>query len=431
MLDWPLIDGWPRVLFGAIGLLSLGFLLDGRVRRWWTVKVPIAVGIGVIGAVVVKVVVDDIWQPFPEDPLPTEAIVAVGLLSAAIALAAMKEVRWPGRLLAVLAVAGVAISGAAAVNQHYGEFPTMRAVLGVDPDNESDLQRNFVPADQLVVAPAGSALSTVWTAPPGMPDHGTLAEVPIPGTTSGFPARNAWIYLPPAYLTTPRAALPVVVMMAGAPGQPRDWIDGGQLATVMDAYAAEHAGLAPVIVVVDNLGASFANPACVDSPLGNVLTYLRVDVPQWIKSNLQVDQDAEQWAVGGLSSGGTCALLLAVNAPDVYRSFVSISGEDRITIGDPTKTLNKLFGGSQSAFDAVDPLSVMKSTTFPDTAGFVVGGTDDTYLPQAKRVAAAGTAAGMTITYVEIPGGHEWRVWGAGFVLAVPWLAMRTGLVVR
>ena len=431
MLDWPLIDGWPRVLFGAIGLLSLGFLLDGRARRWWTVKVPIAGGIGVIGAVVVKVVVDDIWQPFPEDPLPTEAIVAVGLLSAAIALAAMKEVRWPGRLLAVLAVAGVAISGAAAVNQHYGEFPTMRAVLGVDPDNESDLQRNFVPADQLVVAPAGSALSTVWTAPPGMPDHGTLAEVPIPGTTSGFPARNAWIYLPPAYLTTPRAALPVVVMMAGAPGQPRDWIDGGQLATVMDAYAAEHAGLAPVIVVVDNLGASFANPACVDSPLGNVLTYLRVDVPQWIKSNLQVDQDAEQWAVGGLSSGGTCALLLAVNAPDVYRSFVSISGEDRVTIGDPTKTLNKLFGGSQTAFDAVDPLSVMKSTTFPDTAGFVVGGTDDTYLPQAKRVAAAGTAAGMTITYVELPGGHEWRVWGAGFVLAVPWLAMRTGLVVR
>jgi S-formylglutathione hydrolase FrmB len=220
-------------------------------------------------------------------------------------------------------------------------------------------------------------------------------------------------------------------MMAGAPGQPRDWIDGGQLATVMDAYAAEHAGLAPVIVVVDNLGASFANPACVDSPLGNVLTYLRVDVPQWIKSNLQVDQDAEQWAVGGLSSGGTCALLLAVNAPDVYRSFVSISGEDRVTIGDPTKTLTKLFGGSQSAFDAVDPLSVMKSTTFPDTAGFVVGGTDDTYLPQAKRVAAAGTAAGMTITYVELPGGHEWRVWGAGFVLAVPWLAMRTGLVVR
>ena len=431
MLDWPLIDGWPRALFGAIGLLSLGFLLYGRTRRWWTVKVPIAVGIGVVGAVVAKVVVDDIWQPFPEDPLPTEAIVAVGLLSAAIALAAMKDVRWPGRLLAVLAVAGVAISGAAAVNQHYEEFPTVRAVLGVDPDDESDLQRNFVPADQLVVAPAGSALSTVWTAPAGMPEQGTLTEAPIPGTTSGFPARNAWIYLPPAYLTTPRAALPVMVMMAGAPGQPRDWIDGGQLATVMDAYAAEHSGLAPVVVVVDNLGDSFANPACVDSPLGNVLSYLRVDVPQWIKSNLQVDQNAEQWAVGGLSSGGTCALVLAVNAPDVYRSFVSISGEDQVTIGDPTKTVNELFGGSQAAFDAVDPLSVMKSTTFPDTAGFVVGGTDDTYLPQAKRVAAAGTAAGMTITYVELPGGHEWRVWGAGFVLAVPWLATRTGLVVR
>ena len=96
MLDWPLIDGWPQALLTAIGLISLGFLLYGRTRRWWTVQVPIAVGVGVLGGVVVKVVVDDIWQPFPEDPLPTVALVAVGLVCAAIALAAMKDVRWRG-----------------------------------------------------------------------------------------------------------------------------------------------------------------------------------------------------------------------------------------------------------------------------------------------------------------------------------------------
>ena len=48
-----------------------------------------------------------------------------------------------------------------------------------------------------------------------------------------------------------------------------------------------------------------------------------------------------------------------------------------------------------------------------------------------RVLSAAGTAAGMTITYVKLPGGHDWRVWGAGLVLAVPWLASRTGLVVR
>jgi S-formylglutathione hydrolase FrmB len=181
---------------------------------------------------------------------------------------------------------------------------------------------------------------------------------------------------------------------------------------------------------VDNLGDSLSNPACVDSPRGNVFSYLTVDVPAWIKQNLQVQQDTTRWAVGGLSDGGTCALVLSVDAPDIYRTFVAISAEDSITIGDPAKTDNELFGGSQAAFDAVDPLTVMKTKSFPDTAGFVVGGQDDTtYLPQAQRVAAAATSAGMTIDYVELPGSHEWRVWGAGLELSIPWLGQRLHIV--
>src|SRR6476469_2790259 len=98
MLDWPLIDGWPQALLTAVGLISLGFLLYGRTRRRWMVTLPIAVGVGVVGGVAGEVVVDDIWQPFPEDPRPTVAVVAIGLVCAAIALAAMKDVRWRGRV---------------------------------------------------------------------------------------------------------------------------------------------------------------------------------------------------------------------------------------------------------------------------------------------------------------------------------------------
>jgi S-formylglutathione hydrolase FrmB len=430
MLDWPLIDGWPRIILVVIGVVSLFFLAYGTTRRWWTVWVPVAGVCGIVGAGVVKLVVDVLWQPFPEDPLPPVALAAVGLLVAAVVLAIAKRAGLPRRLLAVMAVAGVAVSGAAAVNQYYEQYPTLRAVVGADLDNQVDFGHDFVSPDKLVSAPDGAALSTVWTAPPDMPGVGSVTEVAIPGKESGFAARNAWIYLPPAYLTTPRAELPVLIMMAGQPGTPRDWFDGGKLAVVMDSYAAAHQGLAPVVVAVDNLGDSLSNPACVDSPRGNVFRYLTVDVPNWIKQNLQVVQDTTKWAAGGLSSGGTCALILAVDAPDVYRTFVSISGEDAITIGDPAKTLNELFGGSQAAFDAVDPLTVMKSKSFPNTAGFVVGGEDDkTYLTQAQAVAAAGKAAGMAIDYVELPGGHEWRVWGAGFELAIPWLGTRLGLV--
>lgn len=431
MLDWPLLDGFPQFLLTALGVVSFGFLLYGRTKRWWTLNVPIAVGVGLVAAVIFKLVMDVIWKPFPEDPLPTVSMVAMFLNGAAVALAVMKPVRWPLRIVAVFAVIGVVISGAAAVNQHFAQYPTLGALFGADLANQSDFQnKDVVQPDQLVKAPAGAALSTVWKAPANMPTTGTVSTVQIPGTKSKFNARDAYVYLPPAYQSTPRAELPVIVLMAGQPGEPRDWFEAGKLSAVMDAYAAQHDGLAPVVVVVDPLGDSFANPGCVDSPQGNVFTYLSEDVPNWIKTNLQVVQDTTKWAIGGLSNGGTCALVLAVNAPDVYRTFMALSPEDQINVGDDAAaTLNTLFGGSQAKFDAVNPLTVMKTKSFPDTAGFIVGGLDDSYLPRAQRVEAAAKAAGMDITYVELPGGHDWRVWGAGFQQALPWLANRMGLV--
>ena len=431
MLDWPLLDGLPQLILLGIGVVSFGFLLFGKTKRWWLVKVPIAIGVGILAAVLAKLVMDVIWKPFPQDPLPTVSLVAMFFNGAAIALAVMKPVRWPLRIVAVLAVIGVFISGAAAINQHYGQYPTVGSLLGADLDNQSDFDnKNNVQPDQLVKAPAGAALSTVWKAPANMPATGTVSTVAIPGTKSKFAARDAYIYLPPAYQSTPRAELPVIVLMAGQPGEPKDWFEAGKLGAVMDAYAAQHDGLAPVVVVVDPLGDSFANPGCVDSPQGNVFTYLSQDVPDWIKANLQVVQDTQKWSIGGLSNGGTCALVMAVNAPDVYRTFLAMSPEDQINVGDDAAaTIATLFGGSQAAFDAVNPLTVMKTKKFPDTAGFVVGGLDDSYLPRAQRVEQTAKDAGMTIDYVELPGGHDWRVWGEGFQEALPWLSNRMGLI--
>lgn len=372
---------------------------------------------------------NNVWKPFPNDVVPWIVFVVLGLSVAAILLAIHKPVRWPLRLVAVLAVIGVVLSGAAAVNEHYGYYDTVRGVFGANLDNQVDFFKDFLPDDRLVKPPAGAPLSTVWQPPATMPAQGSVTMVNIPGAVSGFATQDEWVYLPPAYLASPRAELPVLIMMAGQPGHPRDWFDGGKLAARTDAYAALHQGLAPVVVVVDNLGDPFANPGCVDSPKGNVQKYLAVDVPTWIKDNLQVTTTTTSLAVGGLSNGGTCALTLAVNYPDIYRTFVSISGEDEITLGDRPTTLTELFGGSQAAFDKVDPLTVMSSKKFPDTAGLVIGGRDDpTYLPQAKKVAAAGKAAGMSVTYTELPGGHDFSVWAAGYEQALPWLGTRLGL---
>ena len=289
-------------------------------------------------------------------------------------------------VVAALVVVGAAASG---VNHYYGEIPTIRTALGVGyPDQIASLPGR---APRLV--PPAS-----WTPPAGMPATGRVAEVDIPGTASGFDARPGWVYLPPAYLGGTRAQLPVLVLLAGQPGGPGDWLDGGQLAYRLNRYAAAHRGLAPIVVMPDDLGSELADPLCLDQPPGPAATYLSVDVPAWIDRHLQAGPAR---AVGGLSYGGTCAERLALTAPRVYPTFLDIAGETDPLPGGP----------------------------FPGVEGaLVVGDRDHEFGPDSHATLAALTAAGIPAHLTELPGAHTWSVWGPGLEAELPWLAARTGL---
>jgi enterochelin esterase-like enzyme len=262
-----------------------------------------------------------------------------------------------------------------------------------------------------------------------MPRTGAVTEVAIPPTTSGFSARSAWIYVPPAYLTPNHPLLPVLFLIAGQPGTPRDWLDGGQLAQQMDTWAAAHAGLAPVVVMPDATGSMTGNPLCMNSALGQADTYLATDVVSWVSSALRVDPDHAHWAVGGYSYGGTCALQLAVAHPGVFPSFLDISGQRSPTLGGRARTVAATFGGNTQAFAAVDPIEELATRPEPGSAGYVVvGAQDHVYRRGQQAVAAAARAAGMSITYRELPGAHNWDVWRPALTDALPWLSARMGL---
>lgn len=420
MLDWSLLGGPLPWVVAAAGALGLVLLLAVRTRRWWLRAVPLVLVAAAVLTGAAVLVVDVLWRPFP-DPLPLLVVAAVAVGLVALGLAAARR-RWWAPVAAVLVV----VAAASGVNGFYEEFPTVRTALGLAAADVLPFAQ--VPVrERQYVARAGQPVEDGWRPPADMPDSGVVSQVEIPATVSGFPARPGWVYLPPAYLGSTRARLPVLVLLSGQPGGPDDWLTSGELAQRADAYAAAHDGLAPVIVMPDHLGDPLANPLCVDSPLGNAFTYLTVDVPAWIRTTLQVEPDG--WAVGGLSNGGTCSLQLAVNAPTLFPTFVDISGEDAPTLGDRATTVARAFGGDDAAFRAVNPLDVLTTRDFPDTAGYLVGGQQDSvYLPQAQKVFAAGRAAGMDVEFHTLPGGHTWEVWGPGLAGALPWLGTRQGL---
>ncbi|MFD4670549.1 alpha/beta hydrolase [Lentzea sp. NPDC058450] len=425
-LDLSLINGPIPKAATVAAAVALTYLAIRKNRTWWVRVLPIVVLACALVVTALTLVVNHLWKPWPE-PLPIILMVWLGaaLVALALAVARLRPSRWYGRVLSVVAAIVVLGSAVTATNAFYGQYPTARAVLQVFHNPSVDLPDTAPPSDVLEV-PEGKKLVDVWTAT-GLLDKGTLSEVTIPGALK---ARPAWIYLPPAYAAKPRPRLPVVVLLAGQPGSPRDWYDAGGIVDNMDAFARAHNGLAPIVVMADSLGATTANPLCLDSKLGQSETYLAKDVPAWIKDRLTVDERRESWTIAGFSHGGTCAVQLAVRAPDVYGNFIDISGQREPTLGTREETVKAAFGGDAAAFARVNPLDILAREKFPRTAGVVVAGTNDAqYRPADAEVFEACRKAGMDVQWKELPGGHDWNVWRPGLYSSLPWLAQRTGLV--
>ncbi|MFD5462701.1 alpha/beta hydrolase [Kitasatospora sp. NPDC127059] len=425
-IDWPLTHGPIPYAVLAAGWGALALLAFSRHERWRAPRMLGALLLGGVLTVLVKIAVDDWWHPFPEGT-PDFVLRWIGVALFAIALlcfrAPLLTVR--RRLFAVGGLVLVVLMAASQVNRGFDQYPTARAMLAPQTDELTTGR-----ATATVQGTPDRPLAEVWHAPPGLPDKGTLSTVTVPGTKSGFSPRPGYVYLPPAYRANPRPLLPVVVLLPGQPGGPEDWVNSGAVRETMDAFAARHQGLAPIVLVADQTGGNFANPLCMDSQIAKSQTYLAVDIPDWIHHNLQTATGRGALAIGGLSLGGTCALQLAVNAPEVYGTFLDISGQEEPTLGSHQETVAKAFGGDEAAFAAVDPVHVMARKKFPDTAGMIVVGADDPWFrPGQEKIHAAAQEAGMKVGFQTIPGWHSWVVFRQALEQNLPWLSQQMGLI--
>lgn len=346
----------PLLLLLA-GAAALAGLISATRRTGSTRTVLACIGIALGATALVDVLVEFVWKPFPDrlDPL---VLLWIGLAVLALLLAGVRVARarsWRSAWLSGAAVAIVALMGAGQVNSLYAAYPSVEDLLPVD-----------YPATVPRPSPGSDAA------------RGVVIRATVPPTRSRFAARQALIYLPPAYLSGARERLPVLMLLPGQPGSPRDWFSGGKLARTMDAHAARHGGLAPVVVVPDATGGQFENPLCADSRKKRAATYLAEDVPAWVRQNLSVDPAPQAWAVGGYSYGGTCALQLATRFPEVFRTFLALSPDAEPDLGGGREeTIRDAFAGDRGAYALANPLTRLAAQRFPDSAGVLVAGTDD------------------------------------------------------
>jgi S-formylglutathione hydrolase FrmB len=121
---------------------------------------------------------------------------------------------------------------------------------------------------------------------------------------------------------------------------------------------------------------------------------------------------------------------MAVRAPQVYPTFLDISGQREPSLGTREESAAAAFGGDVDRFLAECPLTALAQRRFPGSTALVAAGADDElYGPDADVVRAAAGAAGMTVVDVTVPGGHSWTVARAALTAALPALAGRLGLI--
>lgn len=416
----------PWVVWAVTAAL-LAVLVVRKVTARRVRRIVLAVVIGAVLGIATCVAID----VFDLIGIPLPGVVpwwvAAGFACVGIGIVHLGDSQRWRKIVAVLVVIGSLMSTTLGVNIAFGIDRTLGDLLQLSALPQVGDLAAPLPSDT-----AQPALYLNWQAPADMPAHGEVRQLSgdesIP-STAGFVPRDAAIYLPPAALVKDPPALPVIVLMMGLPGSPSP--TAVQAAT--DAFAAQHDGLGPIVIVVDQLGSSQQNPGCADSAaFGGVETYVNVDVPTWIRSHLRVMPGPDDWAIVGYSNGGACSFLYGADHPDVWNAFVSISGEEYPGMEDPAPVLHHVFEGSQTAFDANKPEYVL--TQHPGAyaghfALFTAGSEDTTYSPAAQRASALAQAAGFETQFVAIPGaGHVGPALSGGLDTTLSALAPRWGL---
>jgi S-formylglutathione hydrolase FrmB len=439
-----LLGGWLPVTVEVITVIALIVVIGRWTRRWLLLWIPVCVALGVVGALVARALIND--EGLASDPAPFELWIWVAVSTASIAVAVLgwRSAHWWRRALSVLVIPLALVATLMELNRWVGYYPSVQAAWGA-------LTAGPLP-DQTDAAALPGLRNT-------SPTTGKLVEVTIPDTASGFKHRNEYVYLPPAWFagppTSPPPALPVVMMVAGEFNTPADWMRSGNVMPVIDGYAHDNGGVAPIFVFVDSGGRFNNDTECVDGPRGNSADHLTKDVRPYVISQFGASAQPADWGVVGWSMGGTCAVDLTVMHPDLFTAFEDIAGDHGPTAGTKEQTVDRLFGGNAAQWAAFDPATVMRnhgpytgvSGWFEDTAkpataqsntlahsnrpqpntplGF--GGHDDwrdtDETGAAEDLCGVATSVAISCSVHTLLSYHTWQFAAHAFGDALPWLA--------
>lgn len=401
----------------AVQVVTVAALLYAVGRRWRTRWFALTVLVGVSTGVAVH------WYygtlGLASEPAPWQLWLWVSLAGLAIAVAVAGWASAGGwrRNASVFAASFCLLSIGLTINGWLGYYPTVHAAW-------SQLANRPLP-NELDLDTARAMRRDHVT-----PRHGAVVAVTTSTGKSGFAHRREWVYLPPAWFSG--RPLPAIMMIGGEFNTPADWVRVGRATAALDSLAAAHGGQAPVAVFADATGGFTVDTECVNGSRGNSADHLTAEVVPEIGDLFALGAET-RWGIVGFSSGGTCAVGLAVTHPEIFSAFVDIGGDSGPNAGTPAQTIDRLFDGDIDAYRRFDPATAMnRHGGYADLSGlFAVPGSTDhrrgVGQDAAEHLCKVGTEQGISCQVVALPGRHDWPSAATAFALTLPWLAEQLG----
>jgi hypothetical protein len=378
-------------------------------------------------------------------------LLVLGALTLVVPALTVRRRPGAGPLLTILGAQLAAVALTAAVANDYGDFyPKWRDLFGsvhVGADTPTltfggspppgpgttGHHGNAVghPDPTALDAAAASALAaglhpTNWAPRAQWARRGAVVSLPIPGD-GGRPAQDVLAYLPPAWFAGGAAAstLPMVEVLTGYPGTPHTVVDKLHAPKVL--LDDMNAGTAhPMVLLITRPVEPFPRDTeCVDVPNGpRTFSYLAEDLPNAAASILHV-HPAALGAIG-YSTGGYCALKLAMMRPGTFAAGASMSGYYHAI---PEANSGDLFGPNPLAGRERNDLDWrLGHLPAPATSVMIATARDERY---DDGYAAAQSFLGlvhapMSATEIVLPhGGHNFGTWTAEFPRLLTWMDAR------
>jgi S-formylglutathione hydrolase FrmB len=407
-----LMQGWVPLSVEIVAAVALGCVLVRR-GRCGPMRLGAALGVGLVTVLAARRALQDSGISGEVAPWPLWVWTALTGFAGTIAASGWRAGSGWWRNGAALASSFCLLSTGLVINGWIGYLPTLTVAW-----------------DQLTGRPLPHQIA--WSAAVAMrsrgdrPHDGQLVAVDTGVRASGFSHRTEWVYLPPSWFRGTGVSLSAVIMIGGEFTTAVDWVRAGEAVATADSYARAHDGNAPILVFVDANGAFTNDTECVNGVRGRAADHLTNDVVPDVIGRLGVGAGPQHWSVAGFSSGGTCAVDLAVMHPELFGRFVDIAGDERPQTGTEAQTVRRLFGGDRQAWARFDPATVITGHgRYADTAGlFVVPESTHSDNDAARRLCGVGAAQGIRCTIATLPGRHTWPFAADAFRTALPWLAV-------